>query len=108
MERGKSQVGHVAERSPAQKASGLEKAQAVPVARLDEIDAIASVQLSGDLLARELFGPVLREQPEKITRDLGAHASAQQAQRRALPLGVVYRHERQVDKPLAGIIDDSV
>src|SRR5262249_60184319 len=57
-------------------------------------------------LAREFLGPVLREQPEKITRDLGADASAQQAQRRARPLGVAQRQEWQGGEPLARIIDD--
>ena len=94
VERRKPQIGHVAERSAAQKAPGLEKAQAVPVARGDEIAAIAIVQFFGDLFARILLGPVLRQQREKITRDLGPHAFAQQAHGRARPLGITRCHER--------------
>ena len=78
----------------------------MPVARGDEIAAIAIVQFFGDLFARTLLGPVLRERGEKIARDLGPHAFAQQAHGRARPLGITHRHERQIEQPLAGIVDD--
>ena len=78
----KPQVRHLAERAAAQKPAGLKKAQAVAVARFDEIGAIAIMPVLRDLLARGLVGPVLSDKPEKVARDLGAHALAQRPQRR--------------------------
>ena len=51
----------LAQRSAAQKPAGLEKAQAVPVPRVEEISAIAIMQLFCDLFARGVVGPVFRD-----------------------------------------------
>src|SRR5262249_36921779 len=67
LERRKPQVGHLAERAAAQKPAGLKKAQAVAVARFEEIGAVAIVRLLRNLLARSLIGPVLCEKPAEDT-----------------------------------------
>src|SRR4029077_7351931 len=85
IERRKPQIRDLAERPPAQEPAGLEKAQAMPVARLEKIGAIAIVQLFGDLLARSFLGPMLGEETQKVARDLGAQTLAQPTQRRARP-----------------------
>src|SRR5262249_23554533 len=106
LERCKPQISGLAQRPPTQEPAGLEKRQAMPVARLEKVGAIAIVQLLGDLLARSLLGPMLVEESEKVAGDLGAQALAQQTQRRARPLRVAEPDKRQVEQPLAGIIDN--
>src|SRR5262245_62500869 len=78
VERRKPQVRHLAERAAAQKPAGLKKAQAVAVARFEEIGAIAIMRLLRDLLARGLVGPVLGDKAEKVARAPGARPLAQQ------------------------------
>src|SRR6201989_1063402 len=100
IERREPQIRDLAQRPPTKEPAGLEKAQAMPAARLEKIGAIAIVQLFGDLLARSFLGPMLSEQTQKVARDLGAQTLAQQTQRRARPLGIVERDERKVEQPL--------
>src|SRR5262245_64128609 len=83
IERRKPQVRHLAERAAAQKPARLKKAQSVAVARFEEIGAIAIMRLLRELLARGLVGRVLGDKDEKVARDVGASAIAQQPKRRA-------------------------
>src|SRR6266516_557165 len=91
-----------AERARTQEPAGLKKAQAVPIARVEEVSAIAIMQAFCDLLARSVVGPVLGEKIEKVARDFGAQALAQQPQRRARPVGIALRGQREIEQPLAG------
>src|SRR5262249_56125942 len=90
-----------------QKRGGVEKGEGVAVARFEEIGAVAIMRLLRDLLARGLVGPVLGDKAEKVARDLGARALAQRPQRRARPLAIALRQQRQGEQPLAGVVDGS-
>ena len=108
VERREPEIGHDRRATAAaEEAAGLQKAQAVPVARLDEIGAVEVVRLLRHLLARDLVRPVLREERETNSPLTSARTPLrQQPQRGARPLGVALRQQRQVEQPFARIVDD--
>ena len=62
LERREPEIGHVAEIARTQEAARLQMAQAVPVARRDEVGAIEIVRLLGGLLAGGFIGAVLGDE----------------------------------------------
>ncbi len=89
--------GSVGEIAGTQKPAGLQIAQAMGVARLEQERAIEIVCLFGQLVARHGIEAVLLDEAEEIARSLGAHALAVQRQHRARPLGIGLRHHRQIE-----------
>ena len=106
LERRKPEIRHVAERSPAQEAARLQEAQAMAVARREQVGAVEVMRLLRHLLARGLFRPVLGDEIHEVARYLGAHALAHRPQRRMRPLAVALRQQREIEQPFAGIVDD--
>src|SRR5262249_42723193 len=106
LERRKPRVRRLAERAGLEEAAGLEKAQAVLIARRDQQRAIELVRPPRDLVARRRVGAMVAEEGEEVARDLGARAGAAEPQRGARPIGVALREQRQVEQPFARVVDD--
>jgi hypothetical protein len=76
IERRKPQIGYIAEIAAAEEAAGLQIAQPVAVAGLEEERAIQIVRLLCRFLARDLVMPVLRKKRQVLARRFGADAFA--------------------------------
>ena len=76
------------------------------VARSDQQRAIKIVRLLGDRLAQSLKRRMIGDEAEIVARRLRAYAAPPQTQHRARPVGIALRQQRQIEQPLARIIDD--
>src|SRR5690348_18323984 len=95
----------VAERARLEEAAGLKKAQAALVACLEEELAIERMGALRELVARRRPLMVGHE-GEEIARDLSAGAAPEQRKSGARPLGIALVEQRQIEQPLARVIDD--
>src|SRR5262249_28100446 len=78
----KAEKGPVGERAWLEEATGLEKSQAMLVARRGEGRAIELVRPACPLVARGAVVPVIGKEGEEVAGDVGTRAGAEKPQRR--------------------------